>query len=84
MSVNDKQQLSDEIQFLNQFDLHSMHQGIKVHSSASLNIQQACQRLYQKGLIDQADGGYLTHRGVVAAQHAKKLMQTLSFDATML
>ncbi len=80
MSVNDQQQLFDEIQFLNQFDLQSMHQGIKVHSSASSSMQQACQRLHQKGLIDQADGGYLTHRGVVAAQHAKTLLQTLSFN----
>ena len=80
MTAIAQQQLFDEIQFLNQFDLHSMRQGIKVHKGAEPSMQQACQRLHDKGLIDQADGGYLTHRGVEAAQHAKILFQSLSYQ----
>lgn len=72
------QQLLDEIHVLNSFDLHSMQQGIKVHSDAGEGLLSACQRLYDKGLIDRNDGGYLTHRGVEAAKHAKILLDALS------
>ena len=78
MQVQQTQELMDEIQLLRQFNLHSMQQGIKVHTKAGEPMRAACQRLYNKGLIDQTDGGYLTHRGVEAARHAQILLDTLS------
>ena len=37
----------------------------------------AATRLYEKGLIDHIDGGYLTDLGVETAEHAQILLQIL-------
>ena len=79
MQAQNTQQFIDEIHLLNQFDLHSMQQGIKVHNDAAQNMVSACKRLHKKGLIDQQDGGYLTHRGVEVAKHAQSLMNALQY-----
>lgn len=71
-------EMIEEIHLLNQFNLHSMQQGIKVHSFAGEKVVKASRRLFEKGLIDHVDGGYLTHRGVEAARHAQILIETLS------
>ena len=72
------QEISDEIKLLNQFNLDSSH-GIKVHAQqASKELIAAAARLYEKGLTDQVDGGYLTERGIVAAGHAQALISLLS------
>ncbi len=69
----------EEIKLLNQFDLESMSNGIKVHSQkASKETVAAATRLFDKGLTDQVDGGYLTDRGIEAANHAQSLMRLLS------
>ena len=67
----------DEINILLKFDKHSMQQGIKLHSQASEKNRAAAQRLYDKGLISQSDGGYLTDRGVEAASHCEHLIDLL-------
>ncbi|MCD8522647.1 MAG: TIGR02647 family protein [Saccharospirillaceae bacterium] len=71
------QDLLHEMNLLAQFDLHSMQQGIKVHSDAAPETVAAAQRLFDKGLIDQADGGYLTSLGLDAAEHVQNLLQIL-------
>lgn len=78
MQTQQSHSLMDEINVLTQFDLHSTQQGIKVHGDADDALRSACQRLYDKGLIDQIDGGYLTHRGIEAAKHAHILIDTLN------
>jgi len=76
MCSNDK---LEEIKLLNQFNLESTASGIKVHSSeASDTTVSAAARLYEKGFTDHVDGGYLTERGIEAANHAQKLMRMLS------
>lgn len=70
--------LLDEIAILNQFNLESMQAGIKVHThSAPAALVEATGRLYDKGLITQPDGGYLTSLGLDAARHAQSLLMIL-------
>ncbi len=71
------QDLVDEMTLLAQFDLHSMQKGIKVHEEAGELMQAAARRLHDKGLTDQADGGYLTSLGHDAAEHIQNLLQIL-------
>ena len=71
------QDLLQEMNLLAQFDLRSMQQGIKVHSDAAADVVAAAQRLFDKGLIDQPDGGYLTSLGLDAAEHVQNLLQIL-------
>ena len=69
----------EEIKLLNQFNLSSTSTGIKVHShQASNEAIKAAVRLFDKGLTDHVDGGYLTERGVEAANHAQSLIKLLS------
>lgn len=68
----------EEIKLLNQFNLDSMSVGIKVHATqAPEAVVAAAQRLFNKGLTDQVDGGYLTQRGIEAATHAHSLLKLL-------
>jgi len=67
-----------ELNILAQFNLHSMQEGIKVHASADPKFVAATERLFNKGLITQADGGYLTSLGHTAAEHAQDLLQILN------
>ncbi len=74
-----RQDILEEITLLNQFNLESTNQGIKVHShEAAPAMVAAAARLYEKGMIDHVDGGYLTDRGIEAAQLAHTLTQLLS------
>lgn len=69
----------EEIKLLNQFNLASMSTGIKVHTSqAPQEVVAAAKRLFDKGLTDQVDGGYLTQRGIEAATHAQSLLKLLA------
>jgi len=69
----------EEIKLLSQFDLGSTANGIKIHANeASEEMVAAAKRLFEKGLTDQVDGGYLTDRGIEAANHAQSLMRLLS------
>jgi len=38
----------------------------------------AAKRLFDKGLISQNDGGYLTDLGVETAEHAQKMLTILT------
>ncbi|CAM2952601.1 MULTISPECIES: TIGR02647 family protein [Vibrio] len=68
----------DELNLLLQFDISSAATGIKVHHDASQNMQSAIQRLFDKGLCTQPDGGYLTDEGIEVAEHADKILRVLS------
>ena len=67
-----------EIDILIHYQLDTTQQGIKVHSSASRDQIDAVQRLYEKGLVTQKDGGYLTDIGRKAAEHAQALVLMLA------
>jgi uncharacterized protein (TIGR02647 family) len=71
-------ELVHELNTLIRFDLDSSQQGIKVHKSADETVKAAARRLHAKGLITQADGGYLTRLGREAAEHAQAMLGILT------
>ncbi|MCP5162930.1 MAG: TIGR02647 family protein [Hahellaceae bacterium] len=71
-------ELVDELNVLIKFNLSTTQEGIKVHKTASPAIISATERLFAKGLITQADGGYLTPMGQETAVHAQELIDLLT------
>ena len=67
-----------EMDILIHYNLESTQQGIKVHSEANRDQIEAVQRLFDKGLVTQIDGGYLTDLGRKAAEHAQALILMLA------
>jgi len=72
-----KEQIA-EIEILVHYNLETTQQGIKVHSSAGEELIEAVRCLFEKGLVTQVDGGYLTDLGRSAAEHAQALMPILA------
>ena len=64
------------------YNLDNHQEGLKVHNNASFKAQGAITRLHEKGLVSQADGGYLTSLGIDAAEHAQALLTILSTRQT--
>jgi len=64
-------ELLSELNILLQFNLETTQEGIKIHRSAAATTIDATTRLFNKGLITQTDGGYLTDLGHIAAEHAQ-------------
>ena len=71
-------QLNAEIRVLTLFNLDSAMEGIKIHQSADAETQQAIKRLHDKGLVSQADGGYLTDLGIHCAEHLQTALRILN------
>ena len=63
----------EEMHLLMQFDSSTMGNGIKVHSNARAEVISASRALFEKGLITQSDGGYLTDAGIEALAHLEAL-----------
>ena len=70
-------ELVDEINVLVLFNVSNNQEGLKVHSTANDSSIDATKRLFDKGLITQKDGGYLTDLGVEAVEHAQSLLTLL-------
>ena len=68
----------EELNLLMQFDSATLSSGIKVHSSARQEVISACQSIFDKGLVSQHDGGYLTDAGIEALAHAQVLAGLLN------
>ncbi|MFT0211347.1 TIGR02647 family protein [Pseudomonas sp. F1_0610] len=75
--MNWKAEYLAELEVLSQYGLDSVQDGIKVHSSAGADTVAAAQRLFDKGLINQVDGGTLTSLGIEAVEHVHALLQIL-------
>jgi uncharacterized protein (TIGR02647 family) len=71
------QDIIDELNILTQYDLANTEQGIKIHRDADAATIAATTRLFDKGLIDKDDGGYLTKMGRIASEHANSLIGLL-------
>lgn len=67
-----------ELDLLMLYDLSNTQKGIKVHKTAEPEKISAAQRLFEKGFITQADGGYLTTLGIEAAEQAQSLFTMLN------
>ncbi|ARU30864.1 TIGR02647 family protein [Sulfuriferula sp. AH1] len=63
------QDLVDEMNALVRYDLGTTQQGVKVHKTADPAVIAATVRLFDKGLVTQVDGGYLTDLGREVAEH---------------
>jgi uncharacterized protein (TIGR02647 family) len=66
-----------ELDLLLKFPTDSMMQGLKIHHDAEQQTVDAAQRLYNKGVITQVDGGYLTDLGLDLLDHAQKVFTAL-------
>jgi len=71
-------ELMEELNVLALFDLESTQTGIKVHSDARPELIEATKRLYEKGLVSNPDGGYLTPLGQDAAENSSVLLTILN------
>ncbi|GAP75950.1 MULTISPECIES: TIGR02647 family protein [Pseudoalteromonas] len=71
----------DEMELLAKFPRASHMQGIKVHSDADATLRDAAQRLFDKGITDSPDGGYLTDLGLDLVKHLDTLYAALSSKA---
>lgn len=69
--------LQHELNLLMKFPDTSL-EGLKVHHSADPMLITAAQRLFDKGLTTQSDGGYLTDLGREANDTAHLLIGLLS------
>ncbi|UVE17662.1 TIGR02647 family protein [Pseudomonas sp. LS44] len=71
-------ELIAELEILALYNLANHQEGLKVHNNANPRAQGAIARLHDKGLVNQADGGYLTSLGLEAAEHAQALLTILA------
>lgn len=67
-------EITEELNILARYTLETTQEGLKIHSTAEPSVVAAAQRLFDKGLISQPDGGYLTDLGRKATEHAKDLL----------
>jgi len=78
VSMNLTPALLEELELLNMFNLNTTQQGIKIHHHDADPAKIAAGvRLHAKGMITQADGGYLTPLGQQTAEHAQTLVLLL-------
>lgn len=76
--------LVEEINVLIKYNLSTSQEGIKVHKTAAKATIDATVRLFEKGLITQDDGGYLTFAGRETAEHAQALHDMLTLGEAQL
>ena len=71
------QDIVDELNILVRYNLSTTLEGIKVHKTAAPENIAATKRLYDKGLVTQEDGGYLTSLGHEASEQAQTVLNLL-------
>lgn len=76
------QELFAEFNLLLRYPLSSSQRGLKIHSDAEPSVIEAARRLFDKGLVSQSDGGYLTERGHLAASQLQNAASLLNTHAT--
>jgi uncharacterized protein (TIGR02647 family) len=69
-----------ELNLLLKFPDTSLMQGIKVHHDADPDLISASQRLFDKGIVTQEDGGYLTDLGHDLLEHAQIIASAFSIE----
>ena len=70
-----------ELEFLARYELSSLQAGIKVHHDAPSDVISAVERLYEKGMVSQKDGGYLTDRGIETAESLRRALDSIGDNA---
>lgn len=77
MTKNYSDTFFEEIKLLAKFPEKSQLEGLKIHKEAGSAIIQAAQSLFDKGLISQQDGGYLTDSGLETTEHLHHVLIAL-------
>ena len=67
-----------ELDLLLKFPMKSLRQGLKIHQDAAPEVVSAAKRLFDKGIVTQPDGGYLTDLGYDLAEHAQIVQSALT------
>ncbi|MCK5648984.1 MAG: TIGR02647 family protein [Gammaproteobacteria bacterium] len=70
--------LFDEIKLLAKFPEESHMEGLKIHRDADPVLIKSAKSLFNKGIISQDDGGYLTDSGREMAEHLHMVLDTIS------
>lgn len=70
--------LTEELRILARYNLSTTLEGLKVHHTAAPETIAAIKRLYDKKLVTQEDGGYLTDLGIETAEHIQKALTILT------
>ena len=78
MTKNYPDALFDEMKLLAKFPEKSQLEGIKIHHTADPAMIASAKSLFEKGLISQPDGGYLTDSGLETVDHLNHVLATLS------
>lgn len=72
------QDIVEELNILVRYNLSTTQEGIKVHKTATPETIAATHRLFEKGLVSQNDGGYLTNLGLETAKQAQAVLDILT------
>lgn len=78
MTINYSDTFFEEMKLLAKFPKESQLEGLKVHKDADQPVIQAAQSLFDKGLISQHDGGYLTNSGIEVTSHLHHVLVALA------
>ena len=70
--------LFDEIKLLAKFPEESHLEGLKIHQDADPKLIASAKSLFNKGIITQHDGGYLTDSGREMVEHLHTVLDTIS------
>lgn len=70
-------ELIAELELLTLFNPDNTQEGLKIHHDAAPQMIAAGTRLHAKGLISQADGGYLTSLGLDAVGQLRTVLTIL-------
>ncbi|MDH5352800.1 MAG: TIGR02647 family protein [Gammaproteobacteria bacterium] len=71
-------ELIEELNLLSRYRLSSSPGGIEIGQAVEPAVAAAAQRLFDKGIIERADGGMLTDNGREAVEHLTRLFNQLS------
>ena len=71
------EELFDEIKLLAKFPEESHMEGLKIHHDADEMLVKSARSLFDKGMVSQTDGGYLTDSGREMAEHLHTVLDTL-------
>lgn len=72
------EKIFEEVKLLAKFPEESHMEGIKIHNNAGDAVLESAQSLFNKGLITQLDGGYLTDSGREMAESLHRVLDTLN------
>ena len=77
MIKNYPEQLFNELKLLAKFPEESHLEGLKIHHNANPEMIDSARSLFNKGMISQVDGGYLTDSGREMVEHLHTVLDTL-------